>query len=198
MIVSALTKMHFFYLYYYFFAVGLVSLIYSFSKCAEINSDGVKIFYGLFLYRKFILFKWSEIEDVEIKSIKKIYVWQAGARVRAPVKEKYYVDVFRIKLKKQISSDKVSQIMLHDKINIFIKEIFFDNNRTTLIIRNQPEKGFDWLLFEIKSHLPNQDDLVEPKVNIYNKIVDCALLVAWVLQLSFWLLFRAFIFSVPI
>jgi hypothetical protein len=194
---SFVTKRHLLYIHFYLFAVGVVSLIYSFSKCAEINNQELKIFYGLFLNRKAISFKWDEIRSVGLSNIKKVDIWQAGDRVRVPVKEEYEIELLEIKLKAPLGKETISHISLHDKINFFIKELQFSVDGSKIFIKNPPDKGFKKLISEAAKYLPGQNQDIHESINIYNKIVDIALFIVLFLQFVFWLFFRAFIFSTP-
>ena len=143
---------HMFYVYFYFFAAGLVPLSYSLLKQIVIDEIGLKLFLGSYFNRKCIILAWSQISNISYTTYETTHMASAGGRIRIPYKETKTSEGLLITLKGQLH--KSSQALIREaKDGFFVNnEIEFDAETHQIILKRPPSGGFKVFLNKIEKY----------------------------------------------
>lgn len=142
-----------FYLYYYFFGIGLISLFYSFQKYAIVTDNGLTLYFGIFFKRKSIRLEWGDILNVAYSRYKKSFIGTVGGRVRIPIKETIELRGLLLKLKKPLPKKDQSDLTNGIKDNFIMKEVKIRENGSELLLLNPPEGGMKNLVSSVGKYV---------------------------------------------
>ena len=139
---SYLFKHHLYYIYLYFFAVGVLSFLNYLRPYAIIDKKQVILFYGPYFFRKKINLVWENISKIDLVNKKDTVVRTYGSRIWVPIKEEVTVELVSILLKKAVAS-------LPNKKNIKGKKLTINDIKTEIILEKPPNGGFRDMLRKI-------------------------------------------------
>lgn len=140
-----------FYLYYYFFSVGVLSLINSLTKYSSIDDTGLTLYYGSFFNRKRISFFWNIIESALLTKIEKSYATTIGGRIRIPVQKTIEQEAIVLKFRDISQSDKA--INMENSLEYKTDEIEINRQEKVLVLKIPPHGGFKRLLLEMRKYV---------------------------------------------
>ncbi len=151
-LLSYLLNLHILYINWYFIIVGIIPLINSFFKYSEITNEHLILYYGIFFKRKLLKFKWSEILDIGYKTVKKNSKVSAGGRVWITASDEYDTDVLAIQFKESIPIEIAKHLKKSNKFNLLVSEYKINDEGTEVILKTEPEGGFDNFLYSISKY----------------------------------------------
>lgn len=137
-ILSLLFNKPIFYIYYYFFFVGLISLLNYLQKYIYLNNNGLTLYYNSL---SSIFIKWNDIKSMTKTMHQKDNIKTAGGRVRFTINQKKEFETIALDLSKPIDKEIKNS-------NIQITE-----NGYKLILLQPPEEGVECLLLCINGYL---------------------------------------------
>jgi len=140
-VLSILFNKHLFYIYYYFYLVGLASLTNYFLKYIQLDDYGLTINYSLLSH---IIIGWTDIKSAIKTTYEKNTIKTAGGRVRFTVNQKEEAEAIVLDFHKPLTKKLINK---HIQI--------MDSGHKLLLIA-PPEEGFENLLSSINSYL-NKD-----------------------------------------
>ena len=137
-VLSILFNKHLFYINYYFYLVGLVSLANYLYKYIRLDNNGLTVNYNLLSN---IFIGWSDIKSAIKTTYEKSNIKTAGGRVRFTINQKEDSEAILLDFHKPLNKEFKNR-------NIQI----VDNGYRLLLIA-PPEDGFGNLLFSINAYL---------------------------------------------
>ena len=169
--LSKLVNYHFFYLYYYFFGVGTVSLGYSLLKYAKIEENSITIYFGIFFKRKSLRIPWSQFDTIKQSSFNKSHMRTFGGRVRVPAKITETKEAILFKLKEPLSLLNKNEGIKNNKK--YLDEIEINNKRDEILLKTAPEGGFRRLLLEMNNYFPTtiENDFDESAYSLIHTLI---------------------------
>ncbi len=181
---------HILYINWYFFAVGLIPLFNSLYRYAEVNKDGITIYYGIFFNRRNLTLPWSQIEAIGSKTITKIGRVSGGGRVWVSTTQEYEEDIFRIQLKRPLDESICKKLNNSNKFNIFVNEYHINKNRTEIVLNTQPQRGYDALEYAVSKFCPSVEQIEKPPPNalfyLFETIGAATFFIVMIMQLFLW------------
>ena len=183
---------HILYINWYFFAVGLISLFNSLYRYADVNKEGMTIYYGIFFLRKKLTLNWLQIEAVGSKTITATGRVSGGGRVWVSTTEEYDKDIFRIQLKRPLDSDICKKLNNSNKFNIFVNEYDINENRTEIVLNTEPQRGYEALEYATSKFCPSVEQTKKPIPNalfyLFETIGVATFFIMMIMQLFIWLM----------
>lgn len=149
---------HFFYIYYYFFAVGLIPLFNSLFRYAVIEETGLTLYYGTIFIRDSLKISWDKFQRAELSSYSKSYMSTVGIRVRLPVKMVEEKQAVLLILKNPLP-DTIRAELNNGTERIVTKQGFeLSNSGTEILLKYPPEGGFKNFLSSIAHFIPTSQE----------------------------------------
>ena len=160
---------HILFFNWYFLAVGLIPLLNSLFKYAEMDNEGLTIFHGIFFNRKRTFLDWSRISDIRMETVKKVGSVSAGGRIWVSMKEEYEDDVFKIILNNPLTTLETEVLRKSNKHNIFVDEYSINEKGNEIVLNTEPEGGFEGFLNHISrfENLENEHTYTPRSVSYY-------------------------------
>ena len=175
-----------------FFAVGLIPLVNSFFKYAEVKKDGFTIYYAIFFNRKNLTLHWSQIEAMGSKAITKTGRISGGGRVWVSTTEEYEDDIFSIQLKRPLDEGICKKLNNSNKFNIFVNEYNIKKERTEIELNTQPQRGYYALNYAVSKFCPSREQIEKPPPNslfyLFETIGAATFLIIMIMQIFLWVI----------
>ncbi|MBA3028728.1 MAG: hypothetical protein FP816_07955 [Desulfobacteraceae bacterium] len=160
--ISWIIGHHFYYVYLYFIAVGLISFVNSLRKYVVISASGLSLYRGYFAQKPLDL-KWDNVLDVKFDHLKETIRTGAFGEsgVSAAAKEK--VEVMAFYLKKPLFPEIQKKFGVELNYRFIRPNVSLNESGDVVYLINSPEKGFRRLLNSLADFIIVDE---EPKESI--------------------------------
>ena len=150
-LISLATNRHFYFLYFYFFAFGIISFFVTGCKYASMTDSELNIFFGWFFNRKSIKLFWKDLSSIQKTTRQKNYILTYAGHGMFPAIWVGNVAAVEIVLKKTIPQDIVN-IITEQKPGIELV-----NDGQSILLLHPPEGGFGEFINAINFYLNKQE-----------------------------------------